>query len=102
MTTVNAEAIGLQFKFMKEQFDLNKEDNNKRFDKIDSRFDWLEKLIRESFLALPDTYATLSDHAKNENRIKELEDDKKAIIKWILWSAITIISAWIATAKILL
>lgn len=42
----NAEAIDLQFKFMKEQFEDHRNDTNKRFDRLDSRFDNIESLIR--------------------------------------------------------
>lgn len=80
----NAEAIDLQFKFMKEQFDDHRNDTNKRFDR-------LETLIKDWFSSLPNTYATKEEHEANKVAINEL----KATHTKIAWSAISFIWATI-------
>lgn len=57
----------------------------------------LYNMMKELKDSLPETFknfATKEDHETNSKRIEELENDKKAIIKWIILSFVWIILAW--------
>lgn len=54
-------------------------------------YDMLKDFIETSW----ETFATKKDHEQNSKRIDELESDKKSVIKWIVGSSLTIISAWV-------
>lgn len=67
--------------------------------------EWMEEMkeqhkeIKAILQTFPERFASKWDHESNSKRIAELEDDKKAIIKWIVIAFIAIISSLIWLAK---
>ena len=45
-------------------------------------------MMKEMRDSLPEKFVTRPEHEDNEKRINELEEDKKAIIRWIVGSFI--------------
>lgn len=66
--------------------------------KQDEQHNLLYNMMKEMRDSFPEKFVTRPEHEDNEKRIKELEDDKKAIIKWIILSFVWIILtlAWIS------